>query len=682
MENETIGKVTLDYKHYSGEDSYSDGIVEDEILNIVRSYPKADYGRIIEANKNWPIMYHLSSQRENIISWLPISKDMKVLEIGSGCGAITGALSKMAGKVDCIDLSRKRSMINATRHQHEDNISIKVGNFQEIEPDLDTDYDYALLIGVFEYGKSYIGGKNPYEDFLTIIKKHVKDDGHIVIAIENRYGLKYWAGCREDHLGSFFSSIECYKDGGGVNTFSRKGLEDIMKNVGINDYHFYYPYPDYKFMTTLFSDDRLPSKGELCNNLRNFDRDRMLLFDEKAAWDGLLDEGQFPFFSNSYLLVVGNRPDTDYIRYSNDRSPVYQISTRIKKGSVEKAALYEDGAEHVKAMGDTYKILSAAYEGTDLDILPCKIRDDGKAEFPYVSGKPLAEIMTDRLKDGDEEGFWELFDEYCKRVDAGKKTDITDLDLVFSNILVDGDEWTVIDYEWTAEKKLQTKEIAFRALYCFRMENPGLKLSNYDLMVEKLGLSNKETEAIKAEEAAFQKKVTDNRLSMGELRETIGGAVLTKDMLLSGQDENSIKNKLQIYTDFGRGFNEEDSFFIDNLYDSKGYMEFAVPLESRTLRLRIDPMMDYCMTEIHEIILNSEPVDIKNNKRLQVNGKKINGDNSVTAVFYSDDPGIVIETKDLIRQSGNLLKVKLTTRKIPADMVNALSKELSKKIRL
>ena len=139
---------------------------------------------------------------------------------------------------------------------------------------------------------------------------------------------------------------------------------------------------------------------------------------------------------------------------------------------------------------------------------------------------------------------------------------------------------------------------------------------------------------------------------------------------------------MQIYTDFGRGFNEEDSFFIDNLYDSKGYMEFAVPLESRTLRLRIDPMMDYCMTEIHEIILNSEPVDIKNNKRLQVNGKKINGDNSVTAVFYSDDPGIVIETKDLIRQSGNLLKVKLTTRKIPADMVNALSKELSKKIRL
>ena len=682
MENESIGKVILDYKHYSGEDSYSDGIVEDEILSIVRTYHVEDYGRIIEANKNWPIMYHLSDQRENIISWLPITKDMKVLEIGSGCGAITGALSKMAGKVDCIDLSRKRSLINATRHQHEDNINIKVGNFREIEPDLADDYDYALLIGVFEYGKSYIGGKTPYEDFLKIIKKHVKADGHIVIAIENRYGLKYWAGCREDHLGSFFSSIECYKDGGGVNTFSRKGLEDIMKNVGINDYHFYYPYPDYKFMTTLFSDGRLPSKGELCNNLRNFDRDRMLLFDEKAAWDGLLDEGQFPFFSNSYLVIAGNRPDTDYVRYSNDRSPEYRISTRIKKDSVEKCALCEEGADHVKAMEETYKILSEAYADTALEIVPCRVNEEGIAVFPLVSGRPLSEIMTEKLKAGDEEGFWNLFDEYYKRVDAGKKTDITDMDLVFSNILVEGNKWTVIDYEWIAPKKLQTKEIAFRALYCFQMENPGLVLSNYDLMLEKLGITAKEAEKYKEEEATFQKKVTDNRLSMGELREVIGGAVLTKDMLLSGQDEGGIKNKLQIYTDFGRGFNEEDSFFIDNLYDSKGYMEFAVPLESRTLRLRIDPMMDYCMTEIHEIILNGEPVDIKNNKRLYVNGKKLNGEHSVTAVFYSDDPGIVVETKDLIRQSGNLLKVKITTKKIPADMVNALSKELSKKIRL
>ena len=54
-----------------------------------------------------------------------------------------------------------------------------------------------------------------------------------------------------------------------------------MKECGVEKYHFYYPYPDYKFPTTIFSDKHLPKKGELSNNLRNYDMDRMLLFDEE-----------------------------------------------------------------------------------------------------------------------------------------------------------------------------------------------------------------------------------------------------------------------------------------------------------------------------------------------------------------------------------------------------------------
>ena len=65
----------------------------------------------------------------------------------------------------------------------------------------------------------------------------------------------------------------------------------------------YYPYPDYKFMHTLFSKDRLPENGELKDNIRNFDRDRLLLFDEKLAFENILRENEFPLFSNSYMPV-------------------------------------------------------------------------------------------------------------------------------------------------------------------------------------------------------------------------------------------------------------------------------------------------------------------------------------------------------------------------------------------
>ena len=96
-ETESVGNVVLDYRHYPGEDFYCDGEVEDELLEIVKKYSAVEYQRIIEERASWPILYHLSPLRENIVDWIPMEKSMKVLEIGSGCGAITGKLAQKAG---------------------------------------------------------------------------------------------------------------------------------------------------------------------------------------------------------------------------------------------------------------------------------------------------------------------------------------------------------------------------------------------------------------------------------------------------------------------------------------------------------------------------------------------------------------------------------------------------------
>ena len=85
----------------------------------------------------------------------------------------------------------------------------------------------------------------------------------IVIAIENKLGLEYFAGCKEDHLGTYFSGVESYPQGGYVRTFSRPGLEKIFNECGVNEYHFYYPYPDYKLPLEIYSDEWLPKKGGL-----------------------------------------------------------------------------------------------------------------------------------------------------------------------------------------------------------------------------------------------------------------------------------------------------------------------------------------------------------------------------------------------------------------------------------
>ncbi|EGT4646812.1 class I SAM-dependent methyltransferase, partial [Clostridioides difficile] len=280
----------------------SDGVVEDELLDIVKNY--SEYEDIIKERKEWPIIYHLSKIRENIIEWIPINKTDNVLEVGSGCGAITGILSKKAKQVDCIELSQKRSYINAYRNKSKSNINIFVGNFEDIEKNMTEKYDYITLIGVFEYAESYINSKKPYIEFLRIVKKHLKKNGKIIIAIENRLGLKYWAGCKEDHLGTYFEGLEGYREDKGIKTFSKNELEDIFKLVGFYKYNFYYPYPDYKLPITIYSDEYLPKLGELNNNFRNFDLDRVVTFNETEVFDSIIKNNLFPIFSNSYLIIL------------------------------------------------------------------------------------------------------------------------------------------------------------------------------------------------------------------------------------------------------------------------------------------------------------------------------------------------------------------------------------------
>lgn len=302
---EKIGNITLDYTYYPGEDLYSDGAVEEELLEIAKNCKNdQDYNRVIGERKSWPVMYHFSHIRHNIVSWLPISRNDKVLEIGAGCGAVTGALAKKAQKVDCIELSKMRSLINAHRNREYDNVTIRLGAFEEVEKHLTETYDYITLIGVFEYAACYTENEKPFAYMLRCIEKHLAPGGKIVIAIENRMGLKYWAGCAEDHVGRYFEGLEGYPNTTGVHTFTKKELENLFRESGEFDYTFYYPYPDYKFPFSIYSDKYLPRKGDLKENNNNFDRRRLGLFDESKVFDTLIDNDLFPEFSNSFLVLL------------------------------------------------------------------------------------------------------------------------------------------------------------------------------------------------------------------------------------------------------------------------------------------------------------------------------------------------------------------------------------------
>lgn len=692
-----IGKITLDYSRYGGEDLYCDGQVEDELLEIVKACPPDRYGDIISEKKSWPVLYHLSPLRENIVEWLPIDKSKKVLEVGSGCGAITGAFAKKSGSVVCVDLSKKRSLINAYRHRDCENVKICVGNFKDIEPDLDRDFDYICLIGVFEYGQSYIGGDRPFEDFLEILMPHLAEGGRIVIAIENKYGLKYFAGCREDHLGTYFSGIENYAEGGGVRTFGRKGLEKIFASCGVEEAHFYYPYPDYKFMTALYSDAYLPGKGELSNNLRNFDRDRMLLFNEKNAFDGLVEEGLFPVFSNSYLVVLGGELDIKYVKYSNDRAPEYAVKTEISQNQageakVRKYPLSLAAKEHIRSMEVACEKLLKRYEGGELEINRCTLSEGEElfAEFEFVKGTVLSELMDRCLEKDDTEGFYQYFREYVKRIGYHSDYPAADFDLIFSNILVDGEKWTLIDYEWTFGKPIDTKKLAYRAVYCYLLEEKMREKLQPERVLQELELTEEEAGQYREQEMEFQQFVTGDRPSMAKLRDLIGFSATVPQKWLDRYNDSDSAARVQIYEDRGEGCREEASYFVRDAYRGERLLELSLSVGEDVKVLRIDPAMTCCAVKILEMTLNGERLPLERGRVLEANGKiakKASGKQTSwqpDIVFPTEDPNLSISMEKLKGagmsfQQENLLFVRMELVQLPAQMAEELAASMKKK---
>jgi SAM-dependent methyltransferase len=297
---EKIGGVTLDYTFYDEKHKYSDGEeVETFILNVFKE--ERDIFEVLASDNRWPVLYHLSPMRKNIVLPMDLNKNDSVLEIGSGMGAVTAPLAERVREVDCVELSKKLSLANAYRNKKHDNITIHVGSFSKIK--LKKTYDVIVLIGVLEYAELYMDDPDPFTCFLRVLHDLLRPGGKIFIAIENRLGVKYLAGNPEDHWGKAYLGIEGYTtDKKGAKTFSKSELEQLLINSGYGKFFFYYPFPDYKLPKFVYSDEYLPKISDEIPANVVYDADTFRAFNEQKVLNTLKNTEDFKVLSNSFLV--------------------------------------------------------------------------------------------------------------------------------------------------------------------------------------------------------------------------------------------------------------------------------------------------------------------------------------------------------------------------------------------
>ena len=296
--------------------NYSDGTKTEEHIRAILKHAEnlSSEALIGETEyRQWAVEYHLCPERANLLRPFNFS-ELDVLEIGAGMGAVSRLLAEKAKHLTVIEGTDLRFRSLKERLRDLANWTGYVGNFIDIK--IDKKFDVVVIIGVLEYAELFIPPESvieisPFERFLLASASFLKPDGVLILAIENRIGLKYWSGIGEDHLGTQFDGICGYPNASTPKTFSKKELGDLFQTAGFDFLEWFYPYPDYKIPNVILSQTLIDNFSEAAVALgssrpsRDYINSKIKrLFPEILAQYGISRAGLLDEFSNSFLVMA------------------------------------------------------------------------------------------------------------------------------------------------------------------------------------------------------------------------------------------------------------------------------------------------------------------------------------------------------------------------------------------
>ena len=343
--------------------AYTDGdATENAILAIVESESDLGPGSpgLSRHIKDWPTEYHFSPLRLNLLRPVRHLLRGRVLEVGGGCGALSPYIAEQADELIVVEGAVRRARICATRCRGLANTQVWATNFSCL-PETET-FDTVLVIGVLEYSPSFFkdGERDPFDAFLAKVRKHLAPGGRAIIAIENRFGLKYFCGAPEDHEMVQFYGIEDRYRPNQFKTFGRREMLDLLGRAGLGHTDLLLPFPDYKLPQVVLRETALDHpeidlqalllRAAAPTQSRSYQR----LATEQFVWPNLARNGIAADLANSFLVVAAPEPlpvraETDLVFYYTARNgKAFSKETVIARNNgghlgVRRVPLYGEG---------------------------------------------------------------------------------------------------------------------------------------------------------------------------------------------------------------------------------------------------------------------------------------------------------------------------------------------------
>ena len=292
----------------------------------------------------------------NIIKWYPFTKDSEILEIKD--------------------------------------------NIEEIE---EKQYDYVVMLGTLEYANKLFQDKNPENQLIEFAKKHLKEEGKLLIAVNNKLGIINY--CQSKH------------DMQERKKFNRKQLEELLQKNGLNHYKFYYPLPSYENTNVIFTDEFLPNQETITRNVHLHEKEDILLKSENDMFLEIIeqDKNLFKIFTNSYLVECSRMELTDnkiqLVSFSNMRKQEYCIQTIIRGDTVYKTAGNEQAKTHIQSIKNNIDILNKLGFKT-LD----SYQEDTVTSKYQKEKQSLDNIIVNKIKNGQKEEATQLIIQFFNEI--------------------------------------------------------------------------------------------------------------------------------------------------------------------------------------------------------------------------------------------------------------------------
>lgn len=252
-----------------------------------------------------------------------------------------------------------------------------------------------------------------------------------------------------------------------------------------------------------------------------------------------------------------------YSKFSNERREEFQIRTDIvieestEQKKVYKSALYEEGKKHLIHISDVYKKLTEAYGQENLSFCECYVVED-KLEFPYIIGKTLQQMLEEAAGNNDEKLIDTIIMQYIEwmKSDGGNEpfyntkefenvfgkqmlpenlvcASVSDIDLIFSNIIVAGNKWNVIDYEWTFEFPIPKNFIIYRALFLAYHQIKRCASLELKRLLGIAGITQEEVKCYEDMEKNFQKYVLNNQIPIRDMIYKLDNKVINMNKVIN-----------------------------------------------------------------------------------------------------------------------------------------------------